>query len=149
MKKMIFLFWLIALACDTPPEETNDNLQQLDFGKFSIEVPVSWKYIPMQGVDSFVGIIETNTHEKISFDYGMYSNTLNVDATTHKVTFAVVDGKGAKIVSPKVSGQGFTGIYFENIKSGSMQEKLTLSALNLTPEAERSFVRAFRTLRFE
>ena len=149
MKKMIFLLCLIALACDTPSEETNDSLQQLDFGKFSVEVPVSWKYTPMQGVDSFVGIIETNTQEKISFDYGMYSNCLNVDATTHKVTFAVVDDKGAKIVRPKVTGQGFTGIYFENIKSGSLQEKLTLSALNLTPEAEQSFVRAFRTLRFE
>lgn len=50
--------------------------KELDLKSFSIEVPRHWKYIPQQGVDSFVGIIDIGHNDSLHFDLGLYANNL-------------------------------------------------------------------------
>lgn len=39
---------------------------------FTTEVPSGWYYLPKQGIDSYIGIITTNTKDTIHFAIGMY-----------------------------------------------------------------------------
>jgi hypothetical protein len=148
MKRTLFFFsLLVALGCSAPNEEEFPDAQRMDFGAFSMKVPTGWTYKPQMGIDSLVGIIEANVAEKISFDCGMYSNNLNVDESKHNISYMIIDGKGAKVVKPKISGQGFTGVYFENVKTGT-SVRLVMSGINFTPATEEALLSSIKTLHF-
>jgi hypothetical protein len=148
MKNSVIIFCLlVAFGCDNGSNDT--LLQKLDFGDFTMLVPPTWHYTSLAGVDSSVGVIEVNPAEKLNFDYGLYANCLNVDKVTHDITYAVIGGRGAKIVRPRNAGQGFTGIYFENIDGSDGDKRLTMSVLNVQADTETALITSFRTLRFK
>jgi hypothetical protein len=70
-KRLTYITWalIILSSCQT-------NYKHHDFGKFTIELPSSWKTIDIQGIDSYVKQIVTDTGDTLQFDLGYYSNTL-------------------------------------------------------------------------
>jgi len=46
--------------------------KQLDFGKFSIQVPLSWEKVELRGIDSYVGLIKIDSVDAILFNLGWH-----------------------------------------------------------------------------
>ena len=63
-----------------------------------------------------------------------------------------IDGKEAKIVLPRRSGIGTTGVYFHRLHSQlyDMRNPVTfsLNGENLKPENEQNLLKAIKTLKF-
>jgi hypothetical protein len=66
------------------------------------------------------------------------------------VKWDTIDGRKAKIVSPKQPGNGITGIYIDSLwQTGNVVDRFNLYGINLKPENERIFLDALNTLRFK
>jgi len=66
------------------------------------------------------------------------------------VSWTIIDNRKAKLVRPKISGIGTTGIYIDSLwKSGSGTDKFQINGKGLEPDNERLFLQAIRTLRFK
>lgn len=151
----------------------------MDFGRFKIDVPGTWQQVRAKGIDSYVGQMILDNGDTVSFDLGWYSNplddesvyvdnndvylvdngnprffgkadTVNIDSLKkNKITWTMIDGKRAKIVQPKMTGQGMTGVYFDSLwVAGSGIDRFQMSGTNLHPDNERQLLKAFRTLKF-
>ncbi|WNJ20279.1 hypothetical protein [Pontibacter sp. G13] len=74
MKPLILSILSLLFTCSTP--QSGDK-KRIDTGAFSIEVPANWHYKKQSGIDSFVGIIETE-HSELHFDVSSmgYANPL-------------------------------------------------------------------------
>ena len=125
---LIILSGLILLSCE---KEMDIQITTLDFNEFTIDIPITWVYQQNQGYDSFVGDIKIDENEKISFDYGWYSNPLDVDSLTHLIIYRTIDGKRAKVVSPKDFKKGTTGVYFDSLEINKTL-KFQLSGIDLS-----------------
>lgn len=147
--------------------------KQFDFGEFTIQVPKSWQQIKQQGVDSYVGLIAIDKGDTLSFDLGRYSNDLKEDGDIfekhanqilqrdgsikiperlrkNKESYLMIDQKKAKIVQPKITGNGLTGVYFDSLwKKGADIDRFQLSGHNLKPENEKALLKAIKTLKFK
>jgi hypothetical protein len=75
MNKFIFPFLLILLTTCKRPEPKKET-KTMDFGAFTIKTPLSWHQLKQQGIDSYAGGIVIDGKDTLSFDLGMYSNTL-------------------------------------------------------------------------
>lgn len=51
----------------------------IDYGSFTMEVPLNWKPLAVEFEDSAIGNIQIGKKSFISFDLGQYSNPLNED----------------------------------------------------------------------
>ncbi len=141
---MIRLTIFLALLLLSPLQQ---DTKTLDFGEFTIVVPKSWTNVKVQGVDSYVGRIKIDDQDAISFDLGRYSNSLRSQDT--KAHLDTIDNKRAKIVRPKKSGTGITGIYLDSIASSKYGNiKFQLSGYNLKPENEELVLTAIKTIKF-
>ncbi|EHQ27559.1 hypothetical protein [Mucilaginibacter paludis] len=70
----------LFVAChQSPPGEWADGTKLLNYGYFTIEVPVSWQPVATKSIDSFTGEIHIDSSTVISFDFGWYSNSLDED----------------------------------------------------------------------
>ena len=138
-----FTILFFLFSCKTKKSAADINL--LDFKSFTIETPTSWKKIESRGVDSYVGGIQIDSMQGVSFDLGLYSNDLseflkvNLHDTAYsfvatsespplmgdssfmekikkcKVLWDTIDGYRAKLVIPINSGYGVTGIYIDSL----------------------------------
>ncbi len=124
------------------------NQKMLDFEHFTIEVPTTWTPIELQGIDSYVGQIKISNQENVTFDFGWYSNPLDVDIATHDINIILIDNKKAKIVKPKNFGQGTTGVYFDSLEVSKIN-KFQISGTNLSAQNQKRFLRAIETLTFK
>ena len=67
----------------------------------------------------------------------------------NNVSSDTVDGRKAKIVFPRQSGIGTTGIYIDSLwQGGSDIDRFNLYGDNLKPANEKSFLQALKTLKF-
>jgi hypothetical protein len=106
----------------------SDLWQRLDAGYFSIPAPSGWQFKKLQGIDSYVGKFEGDG-VRLDFDFGAYSNPLDeAKSPTYLISEEFVGGFRAKIVCPKKSGHGVTGIYFPALGHNN---KLTVEGRNL------------------
>ncbi len=147
MKKLslLLLITLLPFACKT---KTLTGPQTLEFKEFTMRVPEGWQKETRQGYDSYVGAIRTKDGQEIEFDYGWYSNKLNVDPKTHVIGSSMIDGKQAKIVYPKKAGSGTTGVYFGKLEAtGTI--KFQISGIDLNTDNQRQFLTALETLKFK
>ncbi len=55
-------------------------MDTVNFGSFSIDLPVDWKVNEIKGVDSYVKEIVTSDSDTIYFDYGYYSDSLEEES---------------------------------------------------------------------
>ena len=141
---LIFLSGLILLSCEN---EMDIQTITLDLKEFSIEIPITWSYQQNQGYDSFVGEIKIDDNEKISFDYGWYSNPLDVDSLTHLIIYRTIDGESAKVVSPKDFKKGTTGVYFNSLKNNTL--KFQMSGTDLSGNNQILLLKAIESLKFK
>lgn len=157
-------------------------MKTLDFGKFKIDVPVTWQPVKNTGIDSYVGLIVLDKGDTVSFDLGWYSNSLDdesvyVDSNgdvylldngstpkfygkadtidveslmENKVIWRTIDSKRAKIVQPKQTGKGMTGVYFDSLwTKGSGTDRFQMNGKNLNPNNEKRLLEAFETSKFK
>ena len=67
----------------------------------------------------------------------------------NNISWDTIDGRKAKIVYPRESGIGMTGIYVDSLFiSGSEVDRFNLYGNNLRPSNEREVLAALRTLKF-
>ena len=67
----------------------------------------------------------------------------------NNVSWETIDGRKAKIVYPRRSGLGTTGVYMDSLwVSGSGVDRFNLYGDNLKPENEKLVLKAIRTLKF-
>lgn len=95
-----------------------------------------------------------NEKESISNSvlFGFYGKADTVDIEKFKVnnvTWTTIDGKRAKLIQPKNTGTGTTGIYFDSLwVAGSATDKFQMNGTDLHPDNERHLLKAFETLKF-
>jgi hypothetical protein len=144
MKRMILglIAGLAFFSCNDEVERKTLNVD-----RFTIIVPSSWTLHEVQGYDSFVRQININEQEKISIDLGWYSSKLDVDNSTHDITFHTIDHKDAKIVKPKNFQRGTTGVYFDSLDI--QKTKFQMSGIDLSEGNQRLFLTAIETLKFK
>jgi hypothetical protein len=136
---------LISANAQGNPQSVRADWLNLDAGPFSILAPSGWEFHQLDGADSFVGEFVGDSIV-LKFDYGGYSNPLKEEKKPIYVVFhKLIGGHKAKIVSPKVSGHGITGMYFRNAGNASA---LTVFGKDLTPAQQELALKIFETLRF-
>jgi len=60
-------------------KKTAYKTKLVDYGTFTMQVPLTWKPLTVEYEDSAVGNIQIDEHTFIIFDCGRYSNPLNED----------------------------------------------------------------------
>jgi hypothetical protein len=118
---------------------------KVDAGPFSILAPSGWQFRQLQGIDSYVGEFVDGSIV-LTFDFGRYSNPLKEEKKpAYVVIHKSIDGRRAKIVSPRIPGHGVTGVYFRNVGDSNA---LTLFGQDLTSTQQELALKIFDTLRF-
>ena len=152
---------LFFYSCSSNSEQT----KVLDFKSFQITVPQSWDAIEFDGIDSQIGGIAIDQADTVVFDYGYYSDDLQNVEELNNYDYIEVDGYHAKIVIPKNSGAGITGIYIDSLsvdtleggndptgvwpESLQMINKFQISGYDLKPRNEQLFLEAIKTIEFK
>ncbi|MDA3613942.1 hypothetical protein [Polluticaenibacter yanchengensis] len=71
------------------------------------------------------------------------------DYLRNLIVWDTIDGRKAKIVYPKKSGNGLTGIYIDSLWiAGSGIDRFNMYGNHLKPENEKLFLDAIKTLKF-
>lgn len=108
VKKPVFLLLLTCLGCRDSTEPKG-----IDFGKFSLTVPDTWRSFSGLGYDSMVGGV-TNGRDTLRFDYGWHSYQFQKEtSSTHQRSQTKIDNRDALIVRPLQRGKGILGIYVQ------------------------------------
>lgn len=126
-----------------------DNVDTLhfDLGWYSNKLN---EYEPTILDSSMIGSIDTsmiNTSEVV-----FVKNRMKVDPDKYRknnVSWDTIDGRKAKIVFPRQSGIGVTGIYIDSLwQAGSDVNRFNLYGDNLKPANEKLLLQALKTLKF-
>ncbi|SHH65276.1 hypothetical protein SAMN04488109_4843 [Chryseolinea serpens] len=132
---------LIALG-----EEDTINF---DLGWYSNALDEDKKFMIQNG--DFYVLDSVSSDGAANFMFYGKADTVNVENfLENKITWTTVDGRKAKIISPKRTGQGLTGIYIDSVwMAGSARDRFQMNGRNLNAENERLLLKAFETLRFK
>jgi hypothetical protein len=100
---------------------------------------------------SMIGAIDTNTVDINSILFVKNSSLVDLDKyRKNNISWDSINGFKAKIVSPRKSGIGITGIYIDSVRgSGPYTDRFNLYGTNLTPENEKDLLKVFKTLKFK
>lgn len=121
--------------------------QFVDANSFTLSLPPGWEFNELQGIDSYVGEF-VGDDAKLGFDYGWYSNPLaDENDPDHTVTYETIDGYNAKIVIPKVTEDGTTGVYFADLGGEVQKTSLEISGRDLTASQQETALNIFRTIK--
>lgn len=142
--KKILLFLVTAVVLFSCDDEL--DYKELLIKDFTISIPSNWTFKELQGIDSYVSRIEINEQEVINIDLGWYSNSLNVDNSSHDIIFKSIDSKGAKVVRPKKFKLGTTGVYFDSLDTQGT--RLQMHGIDLTRSNQLLFLMAIGTIKF-
>jgi hypothetical protein len=77
--------------------------------------------------------------------------SMNIDADLYRkqnVSWDTIDSRRAKIVFPRVSGKGKTGVYIDSLWGNSSKVRFNLHGSNLKAQTEQDLLEAIKTLRF-
>jgi hypothetical protein len=119
----------------------------VDVSKFTISLPPGWAYKPKQGMDSFVGAFVGDNIE-LGFDYGQWTGDPSKQTNpTYIITSETVGGRSAKIIIPKISGQGEIGIYFGGLDSQG--NALKLGGHDIPAILQERVLQIVRSVRFK
>lgn len=151
MRSFALALILLTLGCSHSPNN-GSGFKTLDLHTFTIEVPNSWTYFPIQGLDSYVGGVAIGNGDTLTFDYGYYSNQLKEvgpeSLRKQNFRFDSIGGFEAKIVFPRRAGTGVTGVYFDSVGVGGMGKKgLNLYGEDLSKDNEQALLKAILTIK--
>jgi hypothetical protein len=145
--RLVRHLWVSVLVITSCQPEQETQTKTLDFARFTIEVPSSWQAVTRTGFDSYVGGIQAGGLGDIEFDLGRFASALDVDPNTHEVYWTTIDGRKAKIVKPRGTAKGITGIYFESLEEfGGL--KFQMSSRNARPSVRDQMLKAFESITF-
>jgi len=118
--------------------------RKLDAGPFSISAPSGWEFHQLTGVDSYVGEF-VGDGVTLSFDFGRYSAELrNAQKPAYSITKRAIDGRNGKLVSPRTTGKGITGVFVQL----DGHDALCLWGKDLTSAQQELAFKVFETIRF-
>ncbi|AYB32565.1 hypothetical protein [Chryseolinea soli] len=119
-----------------------------DLGWYSNSLEEDQKFEILNG--DFYVLDSASSDSVRNFTFYGKADTVDVERfMENKITWTTVDGRKAKIVSPKRTGQGMTGIYIDSIwMAGSARDRFQMNGRSLNAENERRLLNAFKTLRF-
>lgn len=146
--RLINIAWIAVLVAGSCDRDPGIGTKTLDFGQFTIDVPGSWHPLNQAGYDSFVGGIKINDHTEVNFDLGRYSSKLDVNPAMHEIVWTTLNGRKAKLVKSRVSGEGVTGVYFDSLEVSGLL-KFQMSAQNVNPSVQQQLLTAFSTIDFK
>jgi hypothetical protein len=69
----VIVFFMLLFSCH---HEGATQTNTITLGSFSLEIPESWRYVKMKGIDSYIGCFVTDYGDTIYFDKGRYSPSL-------------------------------------------------------------------------
>jgi hypothetical protein len=89
--------------------------------------------------------------EKGNLTFYGKADTVNIERLkNNKIIWTTIDAKRAKIIEPKLTGKGITGVYFDSLwTKGSGTDRFQMNGRNLKPENERQLLIAVQTLKFK
>lgn len=125
----------------------NTDTLHFDLGWYSNKL---YEYEPTILDSSMIGSIDTSMIDLSEVIF--VKNRMRVDPDKYKknnVSWDTIEGRKAKIVFPRKSGIGTTGIYIDSLwQSGSDIDRFNLYGDNLKPTNEKIFLQALKTLKF-
>jgi hypothetical protein len=115
----------------------------IDLEVFTVDTPIEYRYLPLQGIDSFVGRI-TNSSDTLIFDYGWYSDDFaSLDTALYTRSEISIAGKKAQLVQPRQLGKGLIGVYFPEVGGKNC---FSMAAFGSTDTATATKI--FQSIRF-
>lgn len=111
MKNHHILIVILLLSNGILYSQTNE-WKTFEIGKYKIEFPSNFSFKEEQGLDSYIGKIESN-ELVVEFDYGVFTNRLETyeNNPEYEVKIDSLEGDFRKIAYSKISTDGFTAIY--------------------------------------
>lgn len=143
---VVFIFLTLCASAQVAQPNAGDlkGWHKLDAGPFSISTPSGWEFHQLPGVDSYVGEF-VGDGMTLTFDFGRYSTELrHAKKPAYIITKKSIDGRAAKAVSPRIPGNGVTGVL---VRLDS-HDALCLWGKNLSVEQQALAYKIFETLRF-
>ena len=127
-----------------------NRFEYVNLGSFSIAFPKgAWKFIPLQGVDSYVGAFLVGKKDtlRLEFDLGFYSSKPDTNPG-YTVIHEVVNGKNALISFPTNGAPGLTGISIDFGKSHTSDNRISLFLYgeDLNAREQKLALAIFRTI---
>jgi hypothetical protein len=128
--------------------DQNDTVV-FDLGWYSGTLNEELKYTVRKG-EVFLKNEKTSTRERIFYDYYGKADTIDLEKFhVNRFYYAKIDNRRAKIVQPKKSGHGITGIAIDSLwVSGDDVDRFQMSGVDLDSANERKLLEAFGTLKF-
>jgi hypothetical protein len=96
-------------------------------------------------------MIEENNLDSSDFVVVNDIMSMNIDADLYRkqnVSWDTIDNRRAKIVFPRISGKGMTGVYIGSLWGNSSKVRFNLHGSNLKAQTEQDLLKAIKTLRF-
>lgn len=96
-------------------------------------------------------MIEENNLDSSDFVVVNDIMSMNIDADLYRkqnVSWDTIDNRRAKIVFPRISGRGMTGVYIGSLWGDSSKVRFNLHGSNLNAQTEQDLLKAIKTLRF-
>ena len=99
---------------------------------------------------SMMNLVDTNAADFYSIIFVKDKNLVDPDKyRKNNISWDTIDGYKAKIVYPRQSGIGITGIYIDSLwQAGSDVDRFNLYGTNLKPDNEKKLLAALQTLKF-
>jgi hypothetical protein len=121
----------------------NGDTASFDLGWYSN--PLDEESIFVHGSD--VHLVD----EKGNLTFYGKADTIDIERLKkNEIKWTTIDGKRAKIVQPKLTRKGMTGVYFDSLwTKGSGTDRFQMTGINLNSENERQLLIAFETLKFK
>lgn len=113
---------------------------------------LGWYSNPLDDESIFVHGSDVHlVDEKGNLTFYGKADTVDIERLKkNKIKWTTIDRKRAKIVQPKLTGKGMTGVYFDSLwTKGSGTDRFQLNGIDLSPENERQLLIAVKTLKFK
>jgi hypothetical protein len=97
-----------------------------------------------------IGSVDTTAVDPYSIVFVKDRRLIDPDKyRKNNVTWDTIDGRKAKIVYPRKSGVGITGVYIDSLWiSGADVDRFNLYGVNLSADNERQVLKSLQTLKF-
>lgn len=128
----------------------NGDSVMFDLGWYSNPLEEEYKFQVENG-DVYLKNEEKSTQNSVFFEFYGKADTVDVEKfMVNKISWSTIDNRKAKIVQPRKTGKGMTGVYFDSLwTEGSGTDRFQMNGKNLHPDNERLLLKAFETIKFK
>jgi len=121
-----------------------DNWKTVSAQNFSVDLPQTWTYSPISGMDTYNGIFSDKT-DSLTYEYGIAPDSFRVDPTRYTFHYEVIDGKKAKVLS----GAGY-GIVIDDMGDPSKpQRRFVMIQASSSNMDEGTAMQIIRSVKFQ